>query len=188
MDYYSNEYCKRLNFSFDLSDIELDTSVLPFHNEFYRPQKYAIDMLRNKELKFTTNKTYELETKDKQKIIEQLPESLLRLEVPEEIGIMCMILPEGDSEVILPPHIDKVRKTAINFYLETSGGKTIYYDYTDKKLEEKFSFVAKNGETWLLNVDKPHSVKIEFPFVRRILTVSLKKTTYEEVIDHGIFL
>jgi hypothetical protein len=184
MDFYSNEYCTKLNFKFDLTDIQLDTSILPFHGEFYRPQKYAIEMLRDKDLKFTTNKTYELESADKKKIIDQLPKSLLELEVPEDIGIMCMILPEGTSEVILPPHIDKVRKTAINFYLETSGGKTIYYDYVKNKLEEKYGFVAQNGETWLLNVDKPHSVKIEYPFIRRILTVSLKTTTYEEVIKN----
>jgi hypothetical protein len=187
MDFYSNEFCTKLNFSFDLSGIQLDTSILPFHGEFYRPQKYAIEMLRNKDLKFTTNKTYELKLEDKKKIIDQLPKSLIALETPEDIGIMCMILPEGNTEVILPPHVDKVRKTAINFYLETSGGKTIYYDFKNNKLEEKFSFVAKNGETWLLDVDKPHSVEIEYPFIRRILTISLKNTTYEEVIKNVIW-
>lgn len=187
MDFYSNEFSTKLNFSFDLTGIELNTSVLPFHGEFYRPQKYAIEMLRNKELKFTTNKTYELKQEDKIKIIDQLPKSLLELEIPEDIGIMCMILPEGDSEVILPPHIDKVRKTAINFYLETSGGKTIYYEFNNNKLIEKYDFVANNGETWLLDVDKPHSVKIEYPFIRRILTVSLKKVSYKEVIENVVW-
>lgn len=187
MDSHSHDFFRKLDFKFDLSGIELDTTVLPFHNEFYRPQKYAMKMLRDKELRFTTNKTFELRPQDKNKIIEQLPSSLLKLEVPYEIGIMCMILPEGDKEVILPPHIDKVRKTGLNFYLETSGGETVYYDYTDNELKEVDSFVANNGETWLLDVDKPHSVRISYPFVRKILTVSLKNTTYKEVIENVVW-
>jgi hypothetical protein len=184
MDSYSNDFCIKLNLKLDTTGINLDTENLPFHNEFYRPQKYAMKMLRDKSNHFTTNKTYQLLEEDKKKIISQLPQSLLALETPDDIGIMNMILPESDDVVYLPPHIDKVRLTAINFYLETSGGETLYYEYIDGELKEKFKFVANKGEIWLLDVDKPHSVKIQYPYVRKVLTISFKKLKYGEVLNH----
>ena len=184
MDYSFRDCCALLNLSFDLSDIELDTSLLTFNGEFYRPQKYGISMLRNPNIKVTTNVTYQLREEDKKKIISQLPPSLLLLETPTDIGIMEMIDVGGTDDVHLPPHVDKVRLTAINFYLETNRDITTYYNYNQGKVTPIFGFVANKHEAWLLDVDKPHSVKLNSPVKRKILTISFKNLTYKEVLSH----
>jgi hypothetical protein len=184
MDFSFRDYCTRLNLSFDLSGIELNTSLLTFNGEFYRPQKYGISMLRDPNKKVTTNVTYQLRVEDKKKIISQLPPSLIELETPTDIGIMEIISLEGNDDVYLPPHIDKVRLTAINFYLETNADVTTYYNYNQGKTTPIFDFVANNRETWLLDVDKPHSVKLKSPIKRKILTISFKNLSYKEVLIH----
>jgi hypothetical protein len=184
MDSSSRDYCTRLNLSFDLSGIELDTSLLTFNGEFYRPQKYGVSMLRDPNIKVTTNVTYQLKEEDKKKIISQLPPSLIQLETPTDIGIMEIITLEGTDDVYLPPHVDKVRLTAINFYLETNADVTTYYNYNQGKTIPIFDFVANKHEAWLLDVDKPHSVKLKSPVKRKILTISFKNLSYKEVLSH----
>jgi hypothetical protein len=183
MDFYSHDFYTKLNFSFDLTGIELDTSLLPDNGVFYKPQKYGLAMLRDPNIKVTTNVTYLLTEQDKQKIISQLPKSLLELEVPP-VGIMEMVATAESGEIYLPPHIDNVRVAAINVYLQTNGDETTYYHYSKGKVNPIFSFVANTGETYLLNVDKPHSVKLKSPAKRKILTISFAKLSYEEVLNH----
>lgn len=184
MDFYSHDFYTKLNFSFDLTGIETNTSLLPHNGVFYKPQKYGISMLRDPNIKVTTNDTYLLTEDGRNKIIAQLPKSLINLEIPPQIAIMEMLATEESNDVYLPPHIDNVRVAAINVYLQTNGDETTYYHYSKGKVNPIFSFVANTGETYLLNVDKPHSVKLKSPAKRKILTISFAKLSYEEVLNH----
>lgn len=69
------------------------------------------------------------------------------------------------------PHRDDTRKTAINFYLKTNNERTVFYKNPKKEIfadgnylydlswvEECDSFIAKDFDVYVLNVNKIHSV------------------------------
>jgi hypothetical protein len=67
------------------------------------------------------------------------------------------------------PHIDHGPKTSINIYLKTNNCKTTFYSFIDEtksktiplelsNLKEQDSFVANDGDIWVLDVSKPHGV------------------------------
>lgn len=99
-------------------------------------------------------------------------------------------------------HTDSEITATINFYLETNSFKTSFYsfksnDHTEikianqtngsvfdfKDLNEERSFVAENGEAWLLDVTKPHSVLADEPLTRVALCLQTKKFNYDQVVE-----
>lgn len=101
---------------------------------------------------------------------------LVRAELPDEIkeGLVAVNLTEIR---LLAPHIHLEEMAVINFYLETNGEKTSFWegevisdnsDVSDNGngyislrrdvLEEVEHFVAKPFDIWLMNTRVPHSV------------------------------
>lgn len=99
------------------------------------------------------------------------------------------------------PHVHTKEECTINFYYKTNGETTVFYDgdciidddaATDNgnsyhmvksdSLTKVLTYVAADGEVWLLNTKKPHSV---FGGVspRRILQVHMA-IPYEQVLEH----
>lgn len=101
------------------------------------------------------------------------------------------------------PHTDSEILVTINHYIQTNDEKTTFYsfkkntDITESKVRNQTngsvfnvhdldvygSFVAKENETWILDVTKPHSVSATRPMnkIRRAIVLQSKVYTFEEV-------
>lgn len=86
------------------------------------------------------------------------------------------------SEIhLLRAHVHTVDEAVINFYQHTSGERTTFWDgeieiddsesfdngnsyftVSHKNITPSESFVAQDGEAWLLNVKQPHSVSRDY--------------------------
>ena len=83
---------------------------------------------------------------------------------------------------MLAPHVDGVRVTAINIYSNTNGERTCFYTYAaGGDIQEVGSFVAKDGDIWLMDVSKPHAVELKVGKNRRVLTLSFITTPFDVV-------
>lgn len=104
-------------------------------------------------------------------------------------------------ETAVPPHTDIVDHVSINFYIETGGYQTRFYQgdetstrqtyadhgdghvYDMDELDEIGSFVAKPGDVYLLNGKIIHAVTGTDPKPRKFIQVSSKDLEYEQVLD-----
>ena len=114
-------------------------------------------------------------------IINMVPASVKALEVPQAYLIR---MTETDAlQPVLPAHVDYNRTCGINFYLEADGEKTHYYEWDSelKSLTETETFVAAQGDCWLIDTSIPHSVTLKPNQQRLILTLSFSHTSFPEV-------
>jgi len=114
------------------------------------------------------------------------------------------------SEIsLLAPHIHIEDKSVINFYLNTNGETTYFWNgeivaddslsadngkgywvLDPSKLTVSESFIAKSGDVWLLDTSKPHSVTFEdFNYDpstndRRLVVQVFFDATFEEVSSY----
>jgi Cys-tRNA synthase (O-phospho-L-seryl-tRNA:Cys-tRNA synthase) len=104
-------------------------------------------------------------------------------------------------ETNVPPHTDIVDKVSINFYIETGGYKTTFYNskngssklvyadhgdghvYNIDDLEEIDSFVANPGDAYLLNGKVIHGVSSNNKLPRKFLQVSTNELEYNQVLS-----
>ena len=101
----------------------------------------------------------------------------------------------------IPPHIDFKSTAVINFYINTKPCITQFYsikftdDYVNQNswkgtrinnLTPEDSFIAQSGDTWILDVSKPHSVtrlNAKEDLMRTSVSLSTSKFTCNEVAD-----
>jgi len=103
----------------------------------------------------------------------------------------------------IPPHTDSDIDTTINFYIETDGCETIFYEpivdeleiikienqtngciYKEEQLKQVNSFIAKPMEVWILDVTKIHSVKTTKQNIKRkAITLHTQIHNYEAVCE-----
>ena len=102
---------------------------------------------------------------------------LVRDQLPEPIkhGLIAVNLTEIR---LLAPHVHTVESSVINFYLETKGERTVfwegdvipddsevtdngnsYWNISKDRLTEVEHFVAKPFDVWVLDTRQPHSVE-----------------------------
>lgn len=101
----------------------------------------------------------------------------------------------------LPPHIDNGILTTINFYIACSGYVTQFYDvetefdapyaqgdgrtYDLNLLRKTDSFIAQDGDAWVLNVRVPHSISSlssdQLP--RTAIVMQTRKHSFDRVIE-----
>jgi hypothetical protein len=104
-------------------------------------------------------------------------------------------------ETNVPPHTDIIDKVNINFYIETNGYKTTFYNSKDDSLklvyadhgdghvyriddlEEVDSFVAVPGDVYILNGKCIHGVNSIDKLPRKFIQVSTSKLEYDQVLD-----
>lgn len=114
--------------------------------------------------------------------------------LPKQIQDCCMSISKSTVRPV-PIHIHKVEQCVINFYFNTNEEETSFYEgnystiYEDdyfklldeKQLKKVDSFVAKNGEVYLLNSRKPHGVATTKPIddTRLLIQVFLNKDFLE---------
>lgn len=114
------------------------------------------------------------------KITDQLPKEITDLEIPN-VYYMRMEKPHADSTV--PPHIDRGRRAAINIYIDCNKEVTEFFeaDEINKTLISKGSFVAQPNDVWLLNVSKPHAVRMKAASLRSGISLSFRKLKAEQI-------
>lgn len=94
------------------------------------------------------------------------------------------------------PHIDHGPKTSINIYLKTDNCKTTFYSFINpseirtvplnrNNLKETDSFVAKDGDIWLLDVSTPHSVELlDNKFTERTALCLQSRLRFDDVLPY----
>ena len=175
---------QKLNLRLDASDIVADASSLAFIKEHNEPQKYGVRLGKIRNFKSVPSKTYMIRPEDAAKVLATLPTELLAVEVPE-VWLLYIKPDETSLASMLAPHKDIVRLCGINYYLETHGERTVYYNYeSGGKLTEVGSFIAQAGECYVMDVDEPHAVELTPNYVRQMISVSFIHTPYAEVVKH----
>jgi hypothetical protein len=126
---------------------------------------------------------YKLQAKVSDRVIAQLPKKLLDVEIP---GVYLMIMEKPEpTPSVLPPHIDRGRRSTINIYLECDDEETQFYeaDEDTKALTYVESFTAKAGEAWAMDVSQPHSVIMNKAMRRSGLSLSFRKIKYDRLVS-----
>lgn len=107
---------------------------------------------------------------------------------------------EMKIDCAVPPHTDTEILTSINFYIQTEGCRTVFFEkqvddpktfkleqqtngriFYPEDLKEVASFIAKDNEIWLLDVTQIHSVEGNVN-LRKAITLGTFKHKYNEVI------
>jgi hypothetical protein len=115
------------------------------------------------------------------KITDQLPKAITDLEIPK-VYYMRMEKPHADSTV--PPHVDRGRRAAINIYIDCNKEVTEFFEAEEssKTLISKGSFIATPNDVWLLNVSKPHAVRMKSAKLRSAISLSFRKLKAEKIL------
>ena len=102
-------------------------------------------------------------------LLDQLPLSVLQTEVPE-LSILEMNVPLNATDPIVGAHIDVGRIAALNYYMEVNGEVTSFPDA---------KFTAEEGDMYLMDVTKVHSISLTPGSRRRALSMSFQRTDYD---------
>lgn len=173
-------FCKN-PINIDVSGVCVDVSQLKPNAQYVKPQKYGLALQKKGKFTSVPTQSFEAKEEDARRIISQLPKKLLDIEIPKVwvLNIQATL----DEKVMLAPHKDGVRLTAINFYSDTHKERTIFYEYKAGSIEEVDSFVAEDGDIYVMNVDEPHSVELCAGKARRFLTLAFLTTPFAQVVE-----
>jgi hypothetical protein len=174
-----NNYFRRIdsNLFVGLDEGNLKNSTHMVHDKW---QKYGLALKKTVEYEAAITTTYNISPDLESAILSTIPVDLLELEIPK--AWYLEVSGSTNSNLMIPPHVDKFRICTINYYMEASGEVTHYYDYQSKgNICEIDSFCAKQDECWILNTDIPHAVSLLPEKTRRILGVSFVHTSFEKV-------
>lgn len=165
-----------LNQRYPLEDLKY--SVHMVHDRW---QKYGVALKKKVDYDPAIATTYFVSSNVKDSILAIIPKGLLQIEYPE-VWYLEVSGGDGGKPSIVPPHIDRFRKTVINFYLATNKETTTFYQYSDSSVDVIAEFSSGNNECWVLNTDQPHSVSMIPGKSRAIVSISFIHTPYSEVI------
>jgi len=168
---------------FDLAKIPLSPESFKPMDAYSTPQKYGLALRKQHVFASIPNVVYHTDEHVLQSVYDCLPPALLAVEKPT-VKFFTLSPPETTEAVMLAPHVDVGRKCCLNLYVDTHQEKSIYYEYYAGKIKEVASFVAEDGESWLMDVSKPHAVLLSPPHIRRALTVSFINTPYSKVVTY----
>ncbi len=175
-----HDCCRLLPFGVNIS---LDDEGLKYrlHKNHDKWQKYGVALKRVSPYVPAIAVTYDVSQSVYDKVVSSIPSRILSLETP----VVWYLEVDGgiskDSPVLIPPHIDDFRLCTINFYLEASGEVTSFHSYNLSRMDDIGSFSAKSGESWILNTNVPHSVKLVPGKKRQVLGLSFIKTPYDVI-------
>ncbi len=175
-------HCQRVPIAFDLSGVIFDERSLRFKSRADRHQKYGAALKRRRDYDHAPAVLHCLDEVGSNKFRAHLPPELLAIETPEII--LLTVTPEKASlDTLFPPHIDKIRVCCVNVYLEPHDERTVFYDYAIGEMRETESFVAKDGECWVMDTTVPHAVELKYPHQRRMISASFVQTPFDTVFS-----
>jgi len=116
------------------------------------------------------------------KLLSQLPRAVLDREVP---GVFYMKMEKPHPGSTVPPHVDIGRRSAINVYINCAEETTEFFEANEetKILTSQGKFIAKEGEAWLLNVSKPHAVRMSRTNLRSCISFSFRRLRFSELVS-----
>lgn len=166
----------KLDWQHDLSP--LHAALLTNRNEYTESQRYGLAM---QDATPSPLVTHVIEGRAKEYVLSLLPEALLNFEVPEVLRLDMDAIDAPNPS--LTAHVDYNRKCALNAYIAVNGEVNYYYEWDRQKkvLNETGSFVAQEGDWWLLNTSVPHSVMLVPKKKRSVISVSFKKLKFNKV-------
>jgi hypothetical protein len=171
---------ERVPLRFDFSDVTTDEMQLELKSFEDKHQKYSLALKKIRDYEHAGALLYVLDDASTKIVHAQLPPELVAVEAPEII--LLTVTPEKNAkDIIFPPHIDKIRVCCVNVYLEPHGERTVYYEYDGGKMREVESFVAEDGECWVLDTTVPHAVELVYPHPRRVMSASFVRTPFKTV-------
>jgi len=168
----------KIKFNGSLSDIKSDLHMT--HDKW---QKYGLTLKKKENYEASIATTYEVTDQVKSYVLSKIPTELLQLETPKVWYLE--VTGTNKSTTMVPPHIDTFRICTINFYINTNGETTKFYEYKSGTIiDEIGEFCAKDNECFILNTTVPHSVKLMSEKKRSVIGASFIKTPYEKVITY----
>jgi hypothetical protein len=164
-----------------LIDYSIGNLKSDLHMSHSKWQKYGLSLKKEVDYDAAIANTFEVSDKIKSEVLSKIPIELLNIEVPH---IWYLEVTGGEySKTMIPPHIDSFRICTINYYINTNGESTHYYNYESGVVKEIESFSSKENECWILNTTIPHSVNLIPGKTRSILGASFLNTPYDKVIN-----
>ena len=176
----SSNCFKKVNGS-HLIDYSIGNIKSDLHMSHSKWQKYGLSLKKEVDYDAAIANTFEVSDKIRSEVLSKIPPELLNIEVPH---IWYLEVTGGEySKTMIPPHIDSFRICTINYYINTNGESTHYYNYEPGVVKEIEHFFSKDNECWILNTTIPHSVKLIPGKTRSILGASFLNTPYDKVIS-----
>jgi len=151
------------------------------HMSHSKWQKYGLSLKKDVDYDAAIANTFEVSDKIKSEVLSTIPKELLNIEIPHVWYLE--VAGSDDITTMVPPHIDSFRICTINYYINTNGETTHYYNYESGVIKEIDSFCSNDNECWILNTKIPHSVKLIPNKTRSIIGVSFLVTPFEKVIS-----
>lgn len=164
-----------------LGDFDIKNLKTDLHMSHSKWQKFGLSLKNKEDYDAAVARTYEVSDEIKMLVLSKIPKDLLDLETPHVWYLE--VTGTNDETTMIPPHIDKFRICTVNYYINTSGETTYYYQYKSGIMEELGSFCANTNECWVLNTTIPHSVKLNVGQTRKVIGVSFLKTPFEKVVS-----
>ena len=159
--------------------VRLDPAMLK--GRYAHHTKYEVALSKKRNFRAVVPELYFAQQDACEAAIACLPDEVKALERLEVVYLH--VPPEPSGNGMLAPHIDGHRLCCVNFYLEADGERTTFYDYSRGDVSEAASFVAKPGQTFLINAAVPHSVSLSRSKPRIAVSVSFKTTPFHVVRD-----
>jgi len=176
----SSNCFKKVNGS-HLIDYSIGNIKSDLHMSHSKWQKYGLSLKKEVDYDAAIANTFEVSDKIRSEVLSKIPPELLNIEVPH---IWYLEVTGGENtKTMIPPHIDSFRICTINYYINTNGESTHYYNYEPGVVKEIEHFFSKDNECWILNTTIPHSVKLIPGKTRSILGASFLNTPYDKVIS-----
>jgi hypothetical protein len=172
---------KRIDSGHLVGDHPMEDLKSDLHMIHSKWQKYGLSLKKDVDYDAAIANTFEVSDQIKSSVLEMIPKDLLDIEVPHIWYLE--VTGTDDDKTMVPPHIDSFRICTINYYLQTNGETTHYYNYVSGGMEEICSFCAKTNECWILNTTIPHSVKLLTGKTRSVIGASFINTPFEKVIS-----
>ena len=164
-----------------LVDHSMEDLKSDLHMSHSKWQKYGLSLKKDIDYDAAIASTFEVSEEIKSEVLSKIPTELLNIEVPHIWYLE--VTGTGDDKTMIPPHVDSFRICTINYYINTNGESTHYYNYEPGVVKEIEHFCSKDNECWILNTTIPHSVKLIPGKTRSILGASFLNTPYEKVIS-----
>ncbi len=173
-------YFRRLALTFEVPDFDTSAWRMAQVADVPDRARYKYTLWEKESAPPTPLHIYAVPDPYASQLLSQLPQAVLDREVPG-VFFMKMEKPHPDSTV--PPHVDIGRRTAINFYINCTQEITEFFeaDEDTKILVSQGSFTAKEGEAWLLNVSKPHAVRMSRAYLRSCISFSFRRLRFDEL-------
>ena len=173
-------YFRRLELSIELPEFDVSACRLVQIADVPNRARYKYTLWEKEFAPPTPLHVFEVPNPYAAQLLSQLPQAVLDREVP---GVFYMRMEKPHPDSTVPPHIDMGRRTAINVYINCDEEITEFFEADEQTqiLISKGSFKAKEGEAWLLNVSKPHAVRMSGANLRSCISFSFRKLKFNEL-------